>query len=256
MSKRVLVSIVAVMLLVGLPVCASADNINITGGSHGYEFSYSLNGGSLVHSYATEFAISWGTWDTAYGYCIDPSAPVESGVQPYDYVAKPEDAYLYSTQLNSSEAGLAVGWLLSQFCTSLSGTATNQVDITALQIAIWEVIYDYSSSVSTSLDLSGGTFQFGSVYLSGWVNSGLTSLVEARVNYMLSTLPMGTTFTSEQIDEINEYFRIGADSELQDLAFGTSGGDGTPEPGTMLLLGSAMAMGGYLRRRRSHVKKV
>ena len=257
MSKRIAFIILVVIALGGLPLAAQADTINVTNLNYGYDFFYSI-GGTQHRASPFEMTLSWGTWDPAYGYCIDPGAQISTGALDYDDVVLPSDAYNYSARLATSEQGTAVGWLISQFSTSFQGAGvTTKLDITALQLAIWEVIYDYSSSDVNSLNLAGGTFKY--VWTVDptnppWSDPVLTPQVQARAQTMLNTLPLGTGFTPEQIANIDQYFRIGADVPLQDIAFGAGGGE-TPEPGTMLLLGSAMAMGGYWRRRRSRKAK-
>ena len=252
MRRNLLIAIVAVTVTFGLPVLAAADSITVSY-NLGYMIKASISGTSRS-LYTAEMLVSWGTWDQVYGYCVDPMESAGSG-SSYD-VYTPSEASTYAAQIFSDEGGLAAAFLLSNFSTSLQGLGTTSLlDRTALQVAIWEAIYDYDSSdPSGSLDLSSGTFVFqGSSSKTGSYrySYNITAQVLARATEMLSLLA-SYEFTAEQIATLDKYFRVAVKTGQQDLVFGMAGGGdgGTPEPGTMLLLGSAMALGGYWRRRK------
>ena len=244
MKRLTLTFMMVVAVIISLPGAALADTITVNGWTWGDKVQIQLNGDPSKWVATAEFNISWGTWDSVYGYCTDPKQQVDKGTWSGYDVYDPGDAYTdFYAEVESEEGGLAAAYLLATFSTSLQGTGTTSyADITALQIAIWEVIYDYNGT-SASLDLTGGYFKF-----LGTTNLNYADVL-ARAEYMLDAVA-SYEFTAEQIDALNEYFKIAVSEKQQDLLFGTTPSDGTPEPGTMLLLGSAMALGGYWRRRR------
>ena len=256
--RNLLILVMAAAFLLTLPLAATADTIDVHSYSMGYKVLIKIDGLDSMWVPTAEFSLSWGTWDHVYGYCVDPWQNVGTGSHTGYDIYTPSQADDYAANIYTEEGGLAAAFLMANFSTSLQGTGTtSMLDRTALQVAIWEVIHDYDSSDSASLNLWDGLFKFyGSSNSSSsttW-DYNYTQLVRNRANTMLATLPMGTGFTAEQIASLDAYFRVGVSGKEQDLLFGTPGGGETPEPGTMLLLGSAMAVGGYWRRRRSSKK--
>ncbi len=220
-------------MLLGLNSPARADSIDlltITGYNLTSGVNVTVNGANLGTKYGAEF---YGTIDLAgnnnfqdvVGYCVDLYQTVGSGTY--------SDYYLAS--VGGSASTQAAAWLLGHYAPGLgnaySGSLTTT--ITALQLAIWEVTYDYSAGGSYSL--SAGNF-----YTSG-LDSGISSLATSYLQAMVASdvTQTGLGFSGVLRSESHQDLIVGA----------TSGA--TPEPASMLLFGSAAGLMGWLRRRQS-----
>lgn len=141
------------------------------------------------------------------GLCIDLEQFANTGLQTYD-------------QFEHS-AG-RVGWLLEQL-----GMASTDTERSALQVAMWELVYDYANDGSAFVaDLNGGNFKL--------ISSDDPNVGTTAVNYL------NTMFSSSS--NVANYTRFSSDSFQDYVAYNP-----VPEPATMLVLGLGAA---FVARRR------
>lgn len=236
-----------------LPAPSQAAQFEI----YGWNTSYSIKavapgadgtGARDINSVGGEFYVSIQGLGQGVAYCIDPWQTVGGGEHNYSWFGNPQDAGTDSppgnTTILTSLGGLEAAYLIRHFSQVFTGNDDpagigTKAERTALQMAIWEVVFD----VDGGFDVTTGAFHLADGH-------GLSQDIVNRANFMLSTLPTfgGGDFTSQMLANLNDYFRVGGQvyPAKQDLI----GGVATPEPGTMLLLGSALLGGGILRRRR------
>lgn len=186
-----------------------------------------------------------------FGYCMDPAqgfaSPIEMG--PPEAWNGPDNVYPPVTNSNWREAA----WLVENYAPGVNwvagapvdyGSATVRAAIQAVQMAVWEIVMD------PSLTYSEGNLQQADAGDRGrfYVKTGYDTSLAGQMLVALSE------HKAENPEiELNKLdFLIGDSANKQDLLMGTGGG--VPEPGTMLLLGSALGVAGYWRRRRAALK--
>lgn len=126
-----------------------------------------------------------------------------------------------------SDGGNAIGWLYNNYATSV----TNAVDGAALQLAIWEVLYDWDGTAAGALayDFATGNFQVQSLFVIGIPGKSDADVIN-KANLYLSQWNGQKSeagwYEVGHIDQNNP--RI----DRQDLV----GPSRIPEPGTLALL--------------------
>ncbi|MBU4276233.1 MAG: Cys-Gln thioester bond-forming surface protein [Proteobacteria bacterium] len=222
--------IIAVLLfaLLMLPAAALADTIDF----HGYQIPGLKVEGYIGRQkvkadYVGEFNITWDEQEVLAAYCTDMLTYGVGGkyevqaLSSFDY----EDyAYLYQA-----------AWIMENYSPSLGGVddAYATETATAIQAALW--------NLSDGWDLT-------KVKGTKWQSSYVTSLY-----YEMLAEAAGVDFSTYTFQ--NDFYFAQSDNK-QDLLFATSGGGAAaPEPGSLLLMGSALvgAMG-YLRRRKKALR--
>jgi len=236
MSKikfQIAAAILTVFITLGLGTAAQADTINsltITGYTITNAVDVTVNGNHLGNEYGAEFRahldLGNNNFQDVIGYCVDLFQSI--GIGTYSgYNLSP---------VSSSDSTQAAAWLMGHYAPGLGNPYSPNsltTTITALQVAIWEVTYDYSST--GSYNLGSGNFYASNLdsAIGNLANSYLTALGSANVNLT------GLNFSGVARSESN-----------QDLIVGN-----TPEPGSMILFGSAAGLMGWLRRRRGQAKQ-
>jgi len=180
-----------------------------------------------------------------FGYCVDP---LQNFKNPIDA----QDPNLWSgpeiTPPVTNYDWREVAWLMENYAPGRDwvddpgsvdySSAAVKLAIQAVQLAIWEVTLDHSTTYNAG-DITDSSSRFHT--LSGTAATMAGSYLVALSEYK-STHGGNISLTGEYL--------INDQSDRQDLTMGTSGA-GAPEPATMLLMGSALAAGaGFLRRRR------
>ncbi len=179
-----------------------------------------------------------------FGYCVDPLQTFKNPIEPGDPTSwTGPEINPPVTNFNWRE----VAWLMEQYAPGNDwltdpgsvdyNSASVKLAIQALQLAIWEVTLE-SSTTYTASDITDTSSRFYTTSSAAATLAG-TYLV-ALSEYKAST--------GGVINLTGEY-KINDQSDRQDLIVGT-GGAAAPEPATVLLMVSALALGGGVLRRR------
>lgn len=229
-SKHKIIGIgLALVLILGmglvLPAVSQADTMRVLGWDSGYTVSHTVLGHDK-NSPTVEFQLELNGFD-AVGYCVDLFQSINTGT----FNVTTEDPAL-------TTAALRAAWLLGTYAPGLGrwdSPFSDKIQITALQLAIWEVTYD---TVSSEYDLASGNYVLHSVSTSATNQANVFS----AANTYLSSIP-GTI----NWDGLNQSW-LAKSSTKQDLIVGS-----TPEPASMILMGSGLlfGLGAYRRRRKT-----
>ena len=150
--------------------------------------------------------------------------------------------------------GSRIGWLYDTYANGANvfapNDASHRVYAAALQLAIWEVEYDYNTNNSpsgtngNSLDLGVGHFRVGTV-VDAVTGLDIKASVVTQANLFLSSV--GTNSAVANYYQINET-AVNGGAQRQSLL----GQVTTPEPGSTALLGAGLlSLIGFIRKRKS-----
>lgn len=243
MQKRMLCLVVLAMALIfAVPMMAGASQISVTY-TLGSSVSYVRN--SVAGSTATaEFDATLKNYQAsgsdfnAIGYCVDLDHTISANTL-YDVGELQQFA-------GFSEKQKEAAWLIHKFAPGITGAPGSNLGTTiaALQSAIWTVFYDTGAG---KYDIGAGNF-----YLASTVSSSIRTLAQS----MLNTLPtktggsigLGTIKWSGHAKNLSQ---IPGGAQGQSLMLASKVvPTTTPEPGSLILFGSALFGGGFLRRRK------
>ena len=201
---------------------ARASQIEVLDWTLGYQVRYTLEDGPGKTAWTAEMRVMVDDFRDVFAYCVDLKQTISQGT-PYQVALEDPRTHNIST--------LQAAWLLGRYSPGLHlapSDYSERAAITALQVAIWEVIYDHAD-----LDLDSGTFVLQNVLASESV------VIRQLALAYLQSLPPGLSSTGLA------FAIISRDPKHQDLVLGAA-----PEPGSLCLTGSALAAGWLLRRRR------
>lgn len=184
-----------------------------------------------------------------FGYCVDPAEHFTSPLEMASPGAwdGPDNIYPAVTGYDWHEAA----WLIENFAPGVDWLAGSPVDygsaavrsaIRAVQMAIWETVVDPSATYTASSLAYSGTDRGRFYVASGTNDAALAGQYLVALSEYKAANPAGI-----QLSQLS--FLIGDAEGKQDLLMGTNS-SGVPEPGSLFLMGSALGMAGWWRRRR------
>lgn len=230
------------LLLAAVPALADSMNMAYRGSSNVTVWIDGARKNAITAEFYTPTAYQDAMW---FGYCVDPlqnfKNPIDAG-DPDSWTGP--DISPAVTTFNWRETA----WLMENYApgndwlsdpSSVNyGSAAVKLAIQALQLAIWEVTLDSSTTYTAgSITDSSSRFYTTSSEAAALAGTYLVALSEYKNS------------TGGVIDLSGEY-KINDQSDRQDLVVGTGGTATAPEPATMLLMASALALGGGVLRRR------
>lgn len=221
MKKIVVVLALAVLLL---PAAALADTIEFNSFQiSGLRVQGTVDGRRVNADYVGEFDISWDEQEVLAAYCADlltTGVGGEYDMQALSSLDYEDYSYLYQA-----------AWIMENYSPSLTSVDEAYADeyATAVQAALWTLFDDFQ--------LTGVS---GSRQQSRYVTNLYSEILAEAAGVDFSTY----TFDND--------FYYATSSNRQDLLVATPGGAAAaPEPGSLLLMGSAlMGAVGYMRRRQ------
>ena len=219
------VSIFLFFCLLWLPANASADIIEYQGLQiPGLKVEGYIGWHKVTVSTLGQIGITWDEKEALAAYCTDILSYGIGG----EYDVTSLTSLDYETYSNLYQAA----WIMENY--SLLGSVEDEYHatelVTAVQASIWNLMSDWYLT---------------KVYGSHWQRDYVTSLYSEMLSEAAG-VDFGTyTFQNDF------YFAVSQDGK-QDLLFAAEGGGATvPEPGSLLLMGSALTgVWGFYRRRR------
>jgi hypothetical protein len=221
MIRRSLSSLVTLLALIFVmrPAAAAADTIIFLGDGKGVDMDIHSPTFGDIRAHAGELNWSSNATDLAaqfYAYCVDANHYL-SGSQ----MVTAESTSTLSTP-GVTDAGGKVAWLFNEYAGDIHSTGTD-IEAAALQIAIWAALYNDDGSLTT------GAFHVNST-------NAVTTQAQAFLNGLFSG-PNG--FRTSNTTWLNA-------ANGQDQIIDTAQ---TPEPASMLLLGTGLLAVARMRRK-------
>ena len=226
-TRSIVVVVALLFVLKSAP--ASASQLDWTGTGKGAWATFSLEGNPLGNPFSDFVGELLWNWvgspapgfssDSIYTYCVDATS----------YLQDPENVTARSTNLlttatGGADAGGRVAYLVDKYAADVHNNGSD-VDAAALQIAIWEALYDSTE------DLAGGVFKLVT-----------TGAIYDKTKFYLDDLYSGGTYHTGTATWLDTNYG-------QDQVVLTP----TPEPASLTLFGSALAYMAARRRKRKEL---
>lgn len=221
------------LFLLGLLVCgtAKAATIGLSG----------LNtNGAMIQQVSTNLGNEYMgslsvTWDSRnyLAYCVDlysaVGVPGTMNANPRPMSELPSGAEVNPPQVNA-DTGRRVAWLYNTY--QLGGLISNVNQASALQAAIWEVLYDWTG-VTSSLNMTSGNF---------YLTNAASPITTTAQSYL-------TALDTNTYSGSNVYW---LDTNIEGLGNGQDFVVGAvPAPAAIALLGLGSVGLAFLRRRKA-----
>lgn len=231
----------AVLLATG-PALANTMNISYRGNKSVTVWVDGQKKSSITAEFYTPTTYQDAMW---FGYCVDPLQNFSNPITPGD-----------PNSWNGPEISPAVtgfnwretAWLMENYAPGMDwlsdpssvdyNSAAVKLAIQALQLAIWDVTLDPSTTYSAG-DITDSSSRF-------YTTSGEAAALAGSYLVALSEYKSSTG----GLIDLSGTYKINDQNDRQDLIVGTGGTASAPEPATMLLMASALALGGGVLRRR------
>ncbi|MCB2226463.1 MAG: PEP-CTERM sorting domain-containing protein [Desulfarculaceae bacterium] len=233
--KRIVIFMMFALLL--LPATAWADNISYQGMQQpGLKVEGYVGWGwhsQKVSATTGEFKVTWDEQEVLAAYCTDI---LTSGVGGAYSVAA-----LNTFDYDQYESLYQAAWIMDNYAPGLGyidSQYSSTVAATAVQAAIWHLLTPGYNSWNLTK-----------------VKTGSWSDKQNTMDLYASVLGEASQVDFSSYDFKNDFYFGDSQQNRQDLLFATGGAASAPEPGTMLLMGSALTgLWGYTRRRRRRKK--
>jgi hypothetical protein len=183
---------------------------------------------------------------TFEAYCVDIRGPILEGEfpginEPYQATTGLMSTWQAEDGLNTEAAGRAAAWLYTEIAADFDDN-TLSVERTAMQMALWNVLYDDDDSV-----LAGE----GNFYVSNDLGTGVTALAN---EYLDELFAAGDISASDapwiQLNDIGVDPSTGIRKSAQDFIGPNPETTPVPEPSAGLLLGmGAMSLAAFRSRK-------
>ena len=241
--RRLIILILAVTLTLGLAVTASADTISWNSWQqHGLSINYKEGNKYKSTSLVGSFDVSWDEGESFTAYCVDLLTGGVGGA--YDVT----DLSLLDPDEYSSLYQAA--WIMDNYSPALGHEVEGYNDsqlVTAIQSALWALTTPSPHDFELTGVSGEGYWEWekvGKHWKQVW-NPGETVALYAEL------LEAAGEVNFSNYEFSNKYYFAQSDDKQDLLIAGNGHGGDTPEPGTMLLLGSALGFFAWRRRRKS-----
>lgn len=224
---KCLLTVVLSALVLAAPGAAFADSINFLGAGKGLSVSIDSPSLGTINVHAGELRWQFveptpdGLAAQFLAFCVDANSWLATN-QPIELRS--------SSDLQTAgvtDAGQKAGWLINTFAPAIHGSSGTNIEAAGLQVAIWAALYNPTGA------LTGGAFELNT-----------TGAVATQAQVYLNAL-----FSDPANRSAALWLDVPAGRGQEQMTMSP-----VPEPGSLVLLGSGLAMAWRARRRRRSVQ--